>query len=261
MSQAPLRPVARLVLVATALAAVASAAALAESFSASHRHPAIEYGTRLRTDRVAELHARLRAGDVTLVYEPQRGFLRSVLDALAIPVESQSLVFSKTSLQSGFIGPDNPRAIYFTDDVAVAWVRGAPALEIAAHDPTQGVMFYALSQRAPAARGFQRPRSCLECHVSDATLGVPGLAVGSAVVDPGCSSTRRRSRIPSSARPASSTCSRRADHSTAAAGRSGRSISTGGFFDIHAAIWSTRQRLMRCRQRRRTPSIDASGTS
>ncbi len=184
MARAPLRPVARLVLVASALAAVASAAALAESFSASYRHAAIEYGTRLRTDRVAQLHARLRAGEVTLANEPERGFLRSVLDALDVPIESQSLVFSKTSLQSGFIGPDNPRAIYFTDDVAVAWVRGAPALEVAAHDPTQGVMFYALSQRAPAQRGFQRPRSCLECHVSDATLGVPGLAVGSAVVDP-----------------------------------------------------------------------------
>ena len=74
MSHAPLRPVARLVLVATALAAVASAAALAESFSASYRHAAIEYGTRLRTDRVAQLHARLRAGEVTLANEPERGF-------------------------------------------------------------------------------------------------------------------------------------------------------------------------------------------
>ena len=161
----------------------AGAATLAERFSASFRHPAIEYGTRPRTDRVALLNARLRTGEATLAFDRRRGFLPAVLDALDVPVESQTLVFSKTSLQSDFIGPDNPRAIYFTDDIAVAWIRGAPALELAALDPEQGVMFYALSQ-SRRARGFQRPRSCLECHVSDATLGLPGLAVGSAVIDP-----------------------------------------------------------------------------
>jgi hypothetical protein len=161
----------------------AGAATLAERFSASHRHPAIEYGTRPRTDRVAQLNERLRTGEASLAFDSRRGFLPAVLDTLGVPVESQTLVFSKTSLQSDFIGPDNPRAIYFTDDVAVAWIRGAPAIELAALDPRQGVMFYALSQRR-RARGFQRPRSCLECHVSDATLGLPGLAVGSAVIDP-----------------------------------------------------------------------------
>ena len=159
------------------------AATLAERFSASFRHPAIEYGTRPRTDPVASLNARLRTGEATLAFDRQRGYLTAVLDALDVPIESQTLVFSKTSLQSDFIGPDNPRAIYFNDDVAVAWIRGAPALELAALDPQQGVMFYALSQ-SRRARGFQRPRSCLECHVSDATLNLPGLAVGSAVIDP-----------------------------------------------------------------------------
>ena len=163
----------------TAPAAVASRA---EQFSTSHRHPAIEYATGPRTDRVAELHRRLRSG-ASLSFDRRQGFLPAVLDALDVPVESQTLVFSKTSLQAGPISPANPRAIYFTDDVAVAWIRGSPAIELAALDPRQGVMFYALVQRPPA-RGFERPRSCLERHVSAATLGVPGLAVGSAVVDP-----------------------------------------------------------------------------
>ena len=161
----------------------AGAATLAERFSASHRHSAIEYGMRPRTDRVAQLNERLRTGEASLRFDRRRGFLPAVLDALDVPVESQTLVFSKTSLQSDFIGPDNPRAIYFTDDVAVAWIRGAPAIELAALDPRQGVMLYAISQRR-RARGFQRPQACLECHVSDATLGLPGLAVGSAVIDP-----------------------------------------------------------------------------
>ena len=166
------------------LSAAAGVATLEQArFSASHRHPAIAYGTRPRTDPVAELHAGMRTGAASLAFDARQGFLPAVLDALDVPVESQMLVFSKTSLQSEFIGPDNPRAIYFSDDVAVAWIRGAPALELAALDPRQGVMFYALSQRR-RARGFQRPRSCVECHVSDATLGLPGLAVGSAVIDP-----------------------------------------------------------------------------
>ena len=165
-----------------ARAAAGGAATPAEQFSASYRHPAIEYGTGPRTDRVAQLHARVRAGHA-LRFDRRQGFLPAVLDALDVPVESQTLVFSKTSLQAGAIGPANPRAIYFTDDVAVAWIRGSPAIELAALDPRQGVMFYALVQRPPA-RGFERPRSCLECHVSTATLGVPGLAVGSAVIDP-----------------------------------------------------------------------------
>ena len=164
------------------IAAVPGAATLSEQFSKSHRHPAIEYATGPRTDRVAELHRRLRSG-ASLSFDRRQGFLPAVLDALDVPVESQTLVFSKTSLQAGAISPANPRAIYFTDDVAVAWIRGSPAIELAALDPRQGVMLYALVQRPPA-RGFERPRSCLECHVSAATLGVPGLAVGSAVVDP-----------------------------------------------------------------------------
>ena len=163
-------------------AAGAGAGTLTEQFSATYRHPAIEYGTGPRTDRVAQLHARLRAGHA-LGFDRRQGFLPAVLDALDVPVESQTLVFSKTSLQAGAISPGNPRAIYFTDDVAVAWIRGSPAIELAALDPRQGVLFYALVQRPPA-RGFERPRSCLECHISSATLGVPGLAVGSAVIDP-----------------------------------------------------------------------------
>ena len=60
----------------------AGAATLAEPFSASYRHPAIEYGTRPRTDRVAALNERLRTGAATLRFDRRRGFLPAVLDAL-----------------------------------------------------------------------------------------------------------------------------------------------------------------------------------
>ena len=173
----------RLALFTATITAGVSVAALPQGFSASHRHPAIEYATRARTDRVAQLNTKLLAGETRLAFDENQGFLRAVLDALDVPVESQTLVFSGTSLQADFISPVTPRAIYFTDDVAVAWIPGAPSIELAAHDPTQGVMFYALRQRARGPQGVERPRACVECHVSEVTLGVPGLAVGSVVID------------------------------------------------------------------------------
>ncbi len=39
---------------------------------------------------------------------------RRVLDALQVPVSSQSVLFSKTSLQQHYISPSNPRASYFS---------------------------------------------------------------------------------------------------------------------------------------------------
>jgi hypothetical protein len=68
----------------------------------------------------------------------------------------------------------NPRALYFSDDVAVGWVRGADLLEIAAHDPKQGGIFYTLQQKASARPELKREDNCLACHLSWDTLGVPG---------------------------------------------------------------------------------------
>ena len=180
--QLPLRVGVLLAIIALP-AIVTSAIFLVEPPSISYRHPAIDYATAPRTDPVTKLATKLRSGEATLAFEPSgSGYLQALLHALHIPVESQTLVFSKTSLQSSLINPTNPRAIYFTDDVAVAWIQGSSAIEIAAHDPRQGVMFYVLNQQ-PIFRGFQRPRSCLECHVSNETKGVPGLAVGSTIID------------------------------------------------------------------------------
>src|SRR5687767_10177066 len=60
-------------------------------------HPAIGYRIVPRTDPVARLSERLLAGTATLAFEGPSGYLRSLLDALDIPVESQIAVFSKTS--------------------------------------------------------------------------------------------------------------------------------------------------------------------
>jgi hypothetical protein len=108
--------------------------------------------------------------------EPTSGYLRSVLQYFRIPVESQILVFSRSSFQAKLINPENPRAIYFNDDVAIAWVRGSSSIEAAVADPQTGMAFYTLENGAEKPR-FRRDYSCLSCHQSDRTAGVPGLFV------------------------------------------------------------------------------------
>ena len=46
-----------------------------------------------------------------------REVLAELLEKLEVPVESQVLVFSKTSAQNSRIAPETPRAIYFSDDL------------------------------------------------------------------------------------------------------------------------------------------------
>lgn len=138
-------------------------------------HPAIEYKTRPTTDPVAELNRRIQDGQFQLKSDGQNGYLRSVLDALKIPVESQVLVFSETSLQSEFITQAKPRALYFNDTAAVGWVQGADTLEAAGFDPQQGVSFYQISQTPAPNAHFGRMQRCLECHDGTMTHGVAGL--------------------------------------------------------------------------------------
>src|SRR5260221_14217948 len=150
-----------------------------------HEHPAIQYISRPTTDRVANLNQALAAGGRALQRDDRTGYLRAVLEALDVPEGSQLLVFSKTGVQSRYTSPQNPRALYFNDSVAVGYIAGAPMLEVAAHDPQQGVNFYLLDQSA-ARPAFIRVTGCLSCHVSSSTLDVPGfLSRSSTVADDG----------------------------------------------------------------------------
>src|SRR5580704_16064301 len=147
-------------------------------FTGALDHPAIEYGKRPVHDPVAALDKQLEEGR-TLAFEPAHGYLRAVLDALGIPVESQIAVFAKSSFQQHLINPANARAIYFNDAVAVGWVRGGPLLEIASEDPEQGTIFYTLNQWQGASPRLKRRDDCLICHESYDTMGVPGMLLRS----------------------------------------------------------------------------------
>jgi hypothetical protein len=156
-----------------------------EPFDGSPDHPAIGYH-QASTDAVSELNRRIQEGAVVLKSDETTGYLRSVLDALNVPVESQIVAMAKTSVQQSIISPRNPRMLYFNDFVAVGFVPSG-FIELAVQDPQQGVIFYTLGRvRPPVSQRFiqavsplgkpffERDNSCLGCHVSYATMGVPG---------------------------------------------------------------------------------------
>jgi hypothetical protein len=160
-----------------------SAGPFESSFFDGSAHPAIGYDTKTPDDPVARLARALDAGEARLTFESGSGYLRSLLRALDIDTDTQLAVFSRTSLQSYVIRPNNPRTIYFNDSVVVAWVRGG-LIELAAQGPSHGISFYLLEQNQTLAPRLQRPNSCRVCHVSYATMNVPGLLLRSVGADP-----------------------------------------------------------------------------
>jgi hypothetical protein len=140
----------------------------------SIEHPAIDYRAGPVANPVAELQQRVERGEIELAYDPRPGigYLPAVLRELGVPVESQLLVYSKTSLQQRLITPERPRALYFNDEVILGAVQEG-VVEIAVQDAKQGAVFYTLETTDNVPR-LQRQGACLGCHYSLATLGVPG---------------------------------------------------------------------------------------
>ncbi|MEZ6137284.1 MAG: hypothetical protein R3C53_20535 [Pirellulaceae bacterium] len=143
--------------------------------------PPINYFQSEPNDPVAQLVKQVEAGDVTLTEDPKTGYLVSLLRELKIPVSSQTLVFSKTSLQRHLISPSNPRAIYFNDATYVGWVPHGELIEVASVDPKLGANFYTIEQfsQENPVRILRRTERCLFCHASSDTGRVPGLLMQS----------------------------------------------------------------------------------
>lgn len=174
-----MKPVTLLTLSAAVLTgAVASAIAQRTGvFDQSINHPAIRYNTSDANTVVDAVNRRLADKSAALVFDEKSGYLKSVLDLLNIPVESQVLVYTQTSLQAQHITMANPRALYFNDHASVGFVRGSGLLEIVAQDPMLGSVFYVVHQERAATPTFGRESQCLRCHLSWDTLGVPGQTI------------------------------------------------------------------------------------
>jgi hypothetical protein len=131
---------------------------------------------------LALLTRGVATGEKTVPFAEDGGYLHGLLTALEIPLASQALVFSKTSVQNQRIGPDSPRAIYFSDEAAVGYIPGSPTLEVLAQDPVKGSLFYVVPQSPDGFRP-RREGQCLTCHIGTRTRGVAGWQVQSVETD------------------------------------------------------------------------------
>ena len=138
----------------------------------------ISYAKTKDENSIARLQENLRSGDISLEHDEKFGYLPALLKALKISTSSQTLVFSKTSLQLSRIGPRTPRAIYFNDDVFVGYCHRGEVLEVTAADPKLGAVFYTLKQDKEEKPQFLRQTNqCLLCHGNTSNQGIPGHVV------------------------------------------------------------------------------------
>ena len=177
----------RSVACALMLLALGAPAFVAQDYKANLRpdDPAIQYTRAPLDDAAARLAHDIEHGAGALdVRSGPPGVLPALLARLGVNVDSQMLVFSKTSIQAPRVSPDKPRAIYFSDDVTVAYVPGSPTMEITATDPVQGTVFYTMPAAAGGKPMLAHGDTCLRCHQGPNTAGVPGIYVGSVVPGP-----------------------------------------------------------------------------
>jgi hypothetical protein len=143
------------------------------------------YFQRTAVDRFSRRIPELAEGRLPLDRSSERAFLKSLLRTLDIPESSQLLVFSNTSLQLSLINPNNPRALYFSDDLYLGYVPGGK-IEVATIDAELGAVFYIFDiPRSDSRVVVERARRCMNCHANEDTLKVPGLSVKSVAPGPG----------------------------------------------------------------------------
>ena len=144
----------------------------------------ILYRDTAPTNPISKLQNDLKSGKKSLDYTNARGYLASLLKALDVPQDSQTLVFSKTSLQRERISADRPRALYFNDDVYIGYCQNGEVLEISVADPNLGTVFYTLDQERAEKPAFTRQTdACLLCHGGSQTQSVPGHLMRSVFAD------------------------------------------------------------------------------
>jgi hypothetical protein len=145
----------------------------------------IRYSDSRPNDGISKLQERLNSRELEFTGS-ERETLDMMLKELKIPVESQLLVFSKTSVQRVRISPRNPRALYFNDTCYVGWVPGG-IIEVASMDPQLGPVFYTfdpMERSGKTVQRFRRDPSCLSCHAGNFTRDIPGVFARSVFPEP-----------------------------------------------------------------------------
>jgi len=145
-------------------------------------NPLHEYETRAVDDRFSKFLAAWDQGQTGAIdLSGDLPFLRSLLKELEVPVSSQMLVYTATSLQKGLISAKNPRALYFNDDTYVGFVPKG-RIEVISLDPTLGGVFFIFDRLQPGRRpAVRRSADCMNCHAPRHMENIPGLVIESVV--------------------------------------------------------------------------------
>jgi hypothetical protein len=145
--------------------------------------PPVNYSTTTPHDAITGLRARFASGQPAFGGR-DRDVLKTLLSELRVPLASQLLVFSKTSLQRGGIRPDRPRALYFSETTYVGWVPNG-LIEIATIDPALGPVFYSFNPKEALKQPptIERSTDCLRCHGDTFVRGIPAVFARSVFPD------------------------------------------------------------------------------
>jgi hypothetical protein len=152
----------------------------AGAFEPIYERAPIHYHETEPDTEVTRFFASAKPGGI-FAADDDSEILASLLEQFGVPVESQVLVFSKTSAQNSRISPRTPRAIYFSDNLYMGWVQGGE-IEVASLDEKLGMVFHLikLTTREPnQPPQLTRERSCLNCHAGSSNQNMPGLMVRS----------------------------------------------------------------------------------
>ncbi|MBL8822932.1 MAG: hypothetical protein JNJ77_10125 [Planctomycetia bacterium] len=153
-------------------------------FASDIEREPINYSKATPDNLISRLQEKLEAGKARLKYDPEHGYLKELLREFSIPLSSQVLVFSKTSLQRSHISPKTPRAIYFNDDIYLGYCMNGSVMEISVADSKLGTVFYTIDQEQQSKPVIKRQTdSCLVCHASSYNHGLPGHLVRSVYPD------------------------------------------------------------------------------
>ncbi len=145
--------------------------------------PPIRYSDTQETDPLKKIAAGLASGKIKIEGEMALEKLEFVLEKLEVPISSQVLVFSKTSLQNGLIHPKNPRCLFFSENAYVGYVPGG-SIEAIVQDPVLGPVFYLIELGGKSGLKIERDtNNCLSCHATGRTEGVPGMLTRSVYAD------------------------------------------------------------------------------
>ncbi len=121
----------------------------------------INYRSDDLSDPVARLEQQIEQGTASLGYDPDHGYLKSVLNLLKVPVNRRPWCSPRPASSIRRSRPAHPRALYYNDDVYVGTVHDGKAIEIVSFDARQGAIFYLLDEQKAGQAGLPARRAGL----------------------------------------------------------------------------------------------------